>query len=255
MPRVDSEAIEQEAGDYKLCDRILVPSHFVKRSFIDQGFDEDKIIVVPFGVDLTMFKRQKKKDKKFRVIWCGTICIRKGLHYLLQAFHELNLPDSELVLLGTISDEMTPFIEKYKSPNIIFAGPKPQAQLHKHYSQGSVFVHPSIEEGLSLVQLEAMACGLPLICTTNTGGEEIIREGKEGFIVPIRDVKALKDRMKILYDNPRKQASMADAAALRAKRFTWNDYGDKLYRELKRVVKAHKSIKILKRTAIRPQTR
>ena len=126
----------------------------------------------------------------FRVVWCGTLCVRKGIHYLLQAFHELDLKNSELILIGAIDEDFKLFLDKYKKTNIKALGPKPQKTLPRYYSQGSIFVHPSIEEGLSMVQLEAMACGLPLICTTNTGGEDIITDEKDGFVVPIRDVRA-----------------------------------------------------------------
>ncbi|MEM4268206.1 MAG: glycosyltransferase family 4 protein [Candidatus Woesearchaeota archaeon] len=238
--------IMQEIADYNSCDLILVPSHFVKKTFVANGIEESKIIVVPFGVDTDIFKRKRKRDKVFRIVWCGTICIRKGIHYLLRAFHELAIPNSELLLIGGISEEMKSFVERYKAQNIIYKGPVAQKSLPELYSQGSIFVHPSLEEGLSLVQLEAMACGLPIICTTNTGGDEIIKDGVEGFIIPIRDVGALKKKINYLYENPIKLKEMSNAAVRRANKYTWKHYGDNLIKNLKKAVKDKKMHKIIK---------
>jgi len=88
-----------------------------------------------------------------------------------------------------------------------------------------------------MVQLQAMACGLPVICTTNTGGEDIIRNGKEGFIVPIRDVEALKEKILYLYSNPEKCKKMGYNAKKRVKEnFTWDHYGDRIIKKYKEIL-------------------
>lgn len=217
--------IRKAMKEMDICDYITIPSGFVEQSFVKKGISRKKLIRVPYGVDLENFRQVKKKDKVFRVVFCGTICLRKGLHYLLKAFYELNIPDSELLLIGYIDPDMKQFLDKYDRGNVRAIGPRPHSMLYKYYSQGSVFVHPSLEEGLSLVQLEAMACGLPLISTTNTGAEDIMRDGVEGFIVPIRDVKALKSKILYMYNNPKKRMQMSKNAKKRAHVFTWNRYG------------------------------
>ena len=96
-------------------------------------------------------------------------------------------------------------------------------------SQGSVFCLASIEEGLAMVQPMAMACGLPVICTTNTGGADIVREGRDGFIVPIRDVDALKEKILYFYEHPDACRAMGESARLRVQAgFSWADYGNKM---------------------------
>jgi len=76
-----------------------------------------------------------------------------------------------------------------------------------------------------------MACGLPVICTTNTGGEDIVREAVDGFIIPICDVEALKARILWCYENPERCREMGRAARERVARgFTWADYGEKIHR-------------------------
>ena len=88
-----------------------------------------------------------------------------------------------------------------------------------------------------MVQLQAMACGLPVICTTNTGGEDIIRNGKEGFVVPIRDVEALKEKILYLYNNPEKCKRMGyNAKKMVRENFTWDYYGDRIIKKYKEIL-------------------
>ncbi|QSJ15279.1 glycosyltransferase family 4 protein [Nostoc sp. UHCC 0702] len=220
---------EREIKSYDIADYIAIPSLFVKRSFLELGVPENKLIHVPFGTSLAEFYPVPKEDNIFRVIHCGSISLRKGVQYLLQAFHELNLPDAELWFVGSISPEIEPFLAKYQSDRIIYKGKQPQNQLRWFYSQCSVFCLASIEEGLAMVQPQAMACGLPVIHTTNTGGEDIVRDGIDGFCVPIRDVEALKEKILFLYENPNKQLEMANNALEQARKsLSWDDYGHKM---------------------------
>ncbi len=229
--------IEDDLKGYEEADYISVPSSFVKRTFLEYGVPENKIILVPYGVDLSQFKQIPKEDNIFRVIFVGGMTLRKGVHYLLKAFSELNLPNSELMLIGAINDEIQPFFKKYEG-KFKWLGHIPQNKLYKYYSQGSVFVMPSIEEGLSMVQLQAMACGLPLICTTNTGGEDIVEEGKSGFVIPIRDIKALKEKLLYLHKNSEICKQMGQSAKERVSSgFTWDDYGQKMINVYERILK------------------
>ncbi|MBI5079278.1 glycosyltransferase family 4 protein [Candidatus Wolfebacteria bacterium] len=228
--------IENELKAYKEVDYISVPSFFVKRTFLEYGFPENKIIHVPYGVDLSQFRQVSKKDDVFRIIFAGGMTLRKGIHYLLQAFSELDLSNSELLLIGKFNNEIKPFFEKYEG-KFKWINAVPQKELYKYYSQGSVFVMPSLEEGLSMVQLQAMACGLPLICTTNTGGDDIIRDGVDGFVVPIRNVEKLKEKILYFYQNPEAQKLMSQSAKNRVSSgFTWDDYGGKMIKIYEKIL-------------------
>ena len=142
----------------------------------------------------------------------------------------MQLPDAELWLVGSVDPEIKPFVQKYQSPNIILKGKQPQNQLRWFYSQCSVFCIASIEEGLAMVQPQAMACGLPIIHTTNTGGEDIIRDGVDGFCIPIRDVEAIKEKILFFYENPDKLAEISNNALKQAQAsLSWDDYGDKIH--------------------------
>ncbi len=228
--------IAKELKEYAEADYISIPSSFVKRSFLEYGVDEKKLIQVPYGVDLSNFRQIPKTDNVFRVIFAGGMSLRKGVHYLLQAFSELKLPNSELMLIGGMNDEIMPFFKKYEG-SYKYVGHVDQKELYKYYSQGSVFAIMSIEEGLALVQPQAMACGLPIICTTNTGGEDIVRNNIDGFVIPIRDIEALKEKLIYLYKNPEILKTMSQSAKERVKNdFTWDKYGEKIIEAYKRLL-------------------
>lgn len=227
--------IERELLEYNEANYISIPSSFVRRTFIESGVPESKLFQVPYGVELSAFHQILKEDGVFRVIFAGGLTIRKGVHYLLRAFSELKLPNSELLLIGTMNEEMKPFFKKY-SRNYRCIGHVPQSELYRHYSQGSVFVLPSIEEGLGMVQLQAMACGLPIIATVNTGAEDIVRDGEDGFVIPIRDVEVIKEKILYFYEHPEERERMGRSAKERVSSgFTWDDYGA-------RMVKAYEQI-------------
>jgi glycosyltransferase involved in cell wall biosynthesis len=225
---IDSRSIQKELSEYEEADFISVPSSFARQSFIDRGFPEAKLITVPYGVDTSLFVPGTKADQTFRIIQCSSLSLRKGVQYLLQAFSELQLPNSELCLVGGVTPEIEPILKRYRGTNVVMKGTLPLSKLAACYAQGSVFCLPSVEEGMAMVQAQAMACELPLICTTNTGGADIIREGVDGFTVPIRDVEALKEKILKLYEQQDLCRAMGASARQRVvSEFSWTHYAKK----------------------------
>ena len=233
---VSKRGTTRQLAEYELADLITVPSSFALRSFVDQGISPMKIRQVPYGVDLSLFRPLPKEDKVFRVLFVGTKTLRKGLLYLLEALASLKLSNFELVLIGSEADrQMKDLMGQYAS-SFRDLGFVHRTKLAYHYSQGSVLVMPSIEEGLSLVQAQAMACGLPIIATTNTGAEDLFTNGVEGFVVPIRDQQAIREKVLYLYENNDIREQMGQAALHRVQFLGgWDDYGAKMvavYEEL-----------------------
>jgi glycosyltransferase involved in cell wall biosynthesis len=226
--RAHPRIVEKELEEYAEADFITVPSSFARRSFIEEGVDGDRVISLPLGVDLGAFHPSPRQDRVFRVIYAGRVSIRKGIPYLLRAFTELNLPNSELLLVGSVADDIKPFLVN-SHPGVKLAGHRPQRELQTLYSQASVFCIMSIEDGFAVVVSQAMACGLPVICTGNTGACELITEGESGYVLPIRDVEGLKHRLETLYQNPELGASMGKRAEKQvATGHTWDDYGQRI---------------------------
>ena len=229
-----SRLIAKEVGEYHECDYITVQSTFAWRSFVEKGMPDTKLIKLPLAVDLRMFRPAPKQDRVFRVLYAGTLSLRKGTPYLLEAISRLRLPNFEFVVNGTIAPEVEPIVRRY-ADRIRFLGTRPFNQLYQVYSQASVLVLPTIEDGFAKVITEAMACGVPVIATTHCSAEDVFTDGVEGYIVPIRDADAIRERILFLYENPDVRDEMAQAAQRRIQSGGgWSRYGEtalETYRE------------------------
>lgn len=226
--------LERKEQEIQLADHIFVPSSFVQKSLTDAGIKPEKIHVVPFGAPIEYFHPQPKPDKLFRALFVGRVGPRKGVHYLLQAWQELQLPDAELLLVG-INEFPAQWFKPYLDV-IRYIPSVPHSALNEYYITASVLVLPSLVEGLPLVLLEAMACGIPIITTPNAGGLDLITNGIEGFIVPIRDVESLREKLEWCYRHPQELAQMGRAARKKAEQFPWGLYRQQLANCVKEIV-------------------
>ena len=177
------------------------------------------------------FHQQKKNDSKFRIIFCGSITPRKGLHYLIKAFSELSINDAELwVIGGVLNKKYREYLEKFNLEKVYFMGTFPQSELPRLYSQGSVFILPSIADGFGMVVTQALACGLPVIVSENVGAADVIEEGRNGFVVPVCNANSLKERLEQLYTDVKLREEMSKYAIDNAKfDLSWDGYGDRLF--------------------------
>ena len=225
---VDPRFIEREEAEYEKADAIIVPSLFAKNSFVEMGVSEQKVYNVPLGVELARFHPTGEPDlDHFDVLFVGAASIRKGLPYLLESFALLEHPKKRLRIVGTVPIEAQKMLRKYMDAfPITCAGHCPQPELKEVMSRSHVLVLPSVEDGFGLVMAEAMACGCPVIATTNTGAMDLYQDGIEGFIVPIRDPAAITDRMQELADNPARRQAMSEACLRRVNSLGgWDAYG------------------------------
>ena len=197
---ISNELINTEKMEYGLSDYICVPSEFSKKSFLDKGFNASKIKKISYGVNLKEFSAPKniQQNKNFNIICVGSISVRKGIIYLIKAFNELNLANSNLTLIGDMERGFEKTVTPLLNSKIIVKKFISQNLLSKYYRQASVFVTCSIEEGLSMVQIQAMAW-IAFNLYKNSGGEDLVDEGINGFVLPIRDKEGLK--LNFLYKN------------------------------------------------------
>lgn len=225
---VDPRMVEKECAEYAQADYIAIPSTFVRRTFVEKGVAESKLIQVPYGVNVSAFHPGQRTDKTFRLISVGRQSLRKGTHYLIDAFGQLPLPNAELVLVGPLEPEIAPWLSRY-GDRVRVVGAVPEASLVDYYGQSSAFALASVEEGMALVLAQAMASGLPVICTTNTGGEDLVRDGIDGFVIPIRDIERLQEKILVLYRDAELCRSLGASARERVNSgFTWGDYGQRV---------------------------
>lgn len=230
---------EMRLKAYEEADCILCPSTFVKSSFLERGFTEDRLLTVNFGFTFPMQRSPvRRRDDVFRLLYVGQLHFRKGLRYAVEAFRQLKHPNKELVLVGPAT-KVTGLEGVALPEGVRFTGILKGANLEAAYASASAFVLPTIEEGLALVQGEAMAAGLPLVTTTNSGGEDLITHGVEGFIVPPCDATALAEAFQMLADDPDLRARMGEAAHARAQELGgWDVAAQKLVDALQEAMRS-----------------
>ncbi|MEQ8909262.1 MAG: glycosyltransferase family 4 protein [Vicingaceae bacterium] len=240
---IQKEKIEKEVIEYQACDFISIASTFVQRSFIKKGVDRQKLILNPYGAsnDFRYIKHDFESGK-FIVLFFGGLMIRKGLVYLFEALNKLNVPKSEYEVwfIGGVKEEIKSLIEEYKRENWVFKGHVEPQNLAPLLSHGSVGIVPSIEDGFGMVVPQLLACKVPVIVTENTGSSDLIIEGKNGFIIPIRDHKAIKKLILELYNKPNKLKELKAFIANNPIDLSWDAYGERYISQIRKLVKTSK---------------
>jgi glycosyltransferase involved in cell wall biosynthesis len=167
------------------------------------------------------------------VLFAGQVGLRKGVPHLLAAWERLRLQEARLWLAGSLALDRQ-YLARHTDGgnNVTYLGALPRTQLLDLMRQVDLFVFPSLAEGFGLVIGEAMACGLPVLTTRNTGGTELITDGREGWCVPAHSVEALVERLEWACSNRDRLYEMGTQARRRAEEWTWGDYRQKLTAEL-----------------------
>jgi glycosyltransferase involved in cell wall biosynthesis len=185
--------VERELKGYELADQIVIPALHVERSFIDNGVPRYRLFRNAYGVDLSMFPATNSPNPSpVRLIFVGNWSYRKGVDILVNAWQTLD--GVELIHVGSIGDAPLPNL-----PGFTHYDPVDQAKLPQYYGMAHVFVLASREEGMALVQAQALSCGLPLVCTDRSGGEDLqeyVDDPSMIKVVSSDDVEALVDAIK-----------------------------------------------------------
>lgn len=180
----------------KHTDYVLSPSSYVTQSFLARGFKQDQILKNVYPANLSLFKPDDKprpKNRPLTLINTGSLSLRKGTPYLLEAFRliQKKFPNARLLLTRVIQEDVENVLSRYSDLPIEWAPGLPHAELAERLRSADIFVLPSLEDGWARTATEAMACGLPAILSVNTGASDSVQPGISGEIVPIRDPQAI----------------------------------------------------------------
>ncbi|HXS68007.1 MAG TPA: glycosyltransferase family 4 protein [Candidatus Polarisedimenticolia bacterium] len=179
-------------------DFVLSPSSYVTNSFLARGFRPEQILKNIYPVDLSLFKpdgKPRPANRPLTLINTGSLSLRKGTPYLLEAFRlvRTRIPNARLLLTRIIQEDVKPILAQYADLPIEWSPALPHAKLAERLQNADLFILPSLEDGWGRTVSEAMACGLPAILTPNTGASDSVQPGVSGEIVPIRDPQAIAD--------------------------------------------------------------
>lgn len=210
-------------------DYFIVPSKFVERSILHFEDKKEKIKHAPYGVDIDKFsynKMNNKNDDNFIIefLFVGRVTRLKGVDYLLEAFSEVNSHNVRLKIVGDYSIEPDLYYKYKDLDSIEFIGVVTHDMMANIYKNADIMVIPSLTEGMTLVGLEALASGLPLICTSHTGINDCICDGINGFVIPPANKDIIKEKIEWFVENYLEINRMSESARKTALNYTWNNY-------------------------------
>jgi len=175
---------ERAISAFKFVDYIAIPSQHVEDSFLKHGISKSKLVKNHYGVDLVHFYPTELCEiENFDLIFVGAWSLRKGCDVLVEVCRKFNF---KLLHVGYVVDIKFPNDDNFKH-----VGKVDQKELVNYYKKANCFILPSREEGMAMVQLQALACGLPVICTEDTGGNDLKKYlVNEEFIINIGKLDA-----------------------------------------------------------------
>jgi glycosyltransferase involved in cell wall biosynthesis len=215
---------ERAAAEWEAASLVLVNSEWSRDALVDQGVPEEKIIVVACAyeppTDLNAQPPNANTEGPLRVLWLGSVILRKGIPYLVKAARELADRNIEVTVAGPlgITDEAV----RRAPDNVTFVGRVPRDRTSALYRAADVFVFPTLSDGFGITQLEAMAHGCPVITTPNCG--RVVTDGEDGRVIPVRSSEALAEVLASLDDERARVAEMGRAALETAQNYTLDAY-------------------------------
>jgi glycosyltransferase involved in cell wall biosynthesis len=227
-PKKQTPFLQAEAEEHDLATHIVAPSEFVKTTLAAEGVDRSKVHVIPFGTDLDLFSPPTKRSggqsgQPVIFLFVGGLTARKGLPVLLAAWQELSPQNAELWLVG--SGKLPATEELPHSVKVL--GPKGREDVASLMRAADVFVFPSFFEGLAQVQIEAMATGLPVIGTRESGATELVVEDETGSIVEAGNILALAESINRLAGDFQLRQQMQFNAIAKRDSLSWAVYGNR----------------------------
>jgi len=227
--KIDNWYINREKEEYSESDIILVPSKFVKSTFEKKY--QTKIKVLEFGVNTQNFFRDykiKKSDKYFDILYLANKSVRKGLHYVLEAFKKFQHPNKRLHIVGADTSDKIFFRDKISEDNMLIYGHIDHLNLNKIINLCHVYVLPSIEDGFATTILQVASAGCPVIVTENTGSSDFVKNSNCGYVISIRSVDEILQKFVYLHEN----RDVLDELSLNGQNYlkenNWETYFNKL---------------------------
>jgi starch synthase len=211
--------------EIEVADELIVLSSFQRRTFEEEGVAATRLHLVPLGVDIEMFHPlPRPMSGPFTIGFVGQVTQRKGVSYLLRAFESLRPLGVRLLVVGRPVGPRHPWLRS----GVEHRSPVARSTLNEVYAEMDVVVLPSLIEGFGLTALEAMACGVPVIVSENTFGSDMIIDGKNGYVVPIRDSSAISERIERLLNDEAHRSAMGASARITAENHSWDAFGHQI---------------------------
>jgi glycosyltransferase involved in cell wall biosynthesis len=223
--------IDREQREYALANKIIVLSTFAQASFRDHGFPESSLGLLPLGTDTSSFRPAAEaiearrarilSGAPLRVLYVGGISYRKGLFDLVEIVGQ-GSGRFDFRFVGPVWPEASGAVSNLAG-KAEFISKKPQRELPAEYRWGDVFIFPTLEDGYAVVLAQAAAAALPILTTANCCGPDLVREGRTGWVLPIRSPQAFLRRLHWCDSHREELAEMVTAGYLEFRTRDWSD--------------------------------
>lgn len=217
---------ERAQAEWRAADVTVVNSDWSRRALVQQGADPRRIAVLPLAYEAgpATSPPPAAGPRGLTVLWLGSVILRKGIPYLVEAARQLVGQPVRFLVAGPSGIRAEAM--RAAPPNIQWLGQVPRSEAARLYQSADVFVLPTLSDGFAITQVEALAHGLPVIATPNCG--DVVEDGRTGFLVPARDATALAAAITRFVRDPKLAAALRPACLESAARFSVDAFGERL---------------------------
>jgi len=236
--RREAARTARRRAEWRGADVVVAASRFTRRTYADAGLDVAKVRIVPYGAPEPAERTAAlggggREDEPLRLIWAGTFSLRKGAHYLLDAWRHGGLGDhARLRVFGTVA--LPPRALRPLPDGIEISGSVPRPELFDHYRQADALIFPTLCDGFGMVVTEAWSRGLPVITTDRAGAADLLKPRQNGLLIPAGDAAAIRENLQWCLDHRSDLRAMREPALATAASWQWSDYRRALSDTLRR---------------------
>lgn len=224
----EARRIARRRAEWHAADLVIAASEFTKATYVAAGLEGSRVRIVPYGAPPAAgrdeaLRAPKNPAEPLTFLWAGTFSIRKGAHYLLEAWRQGALGrHARLKIFGAVA-----LPERLLRPlpdGVVFGGSIPRAELMDEYRAADALIFPTLCDGFGLVVTEAWSRGLPVITTDRAGAADLLKPGQNGLRIRAADAAAIREALEWCLTHRGELSAMREAALTAAAGWQWHDY-------------------------------
>jgi glycosyltransferase involved in cell wall biosynthesis len=225
--RREDARTERRCAEFRAADVVIAASNFTARSFARAGFDSAKVRVVPYGApppsSADSSRRSSASTHPLTLLWAGTFGVRKGAHYLIEAWRNENFGrHARLKVFGAVG--LPGRFLRPIPPGVELLGSIPRGELMEQYRHADALLFPTLCDGFGMVATEAWSRGLPVITTDRAGAADLLRPNENGLLISAGNATAIAAAIAWCLDHRDQLRAMRESSLATAARWQWSDY-------------------------------
>ncbi|HVW19739.1 MAG TPA: glycosyltransferase family 4 protein [Opitutaceae bacterium] len=235
----EEKRIARRRAEWNAASLVIAASQFTRQSFAGAGLPVERVRIVPYGAPVPLPAAEaigggSREGAPLRLLWAGTFGVRKGAHYLLEAWRRGNFGQhATLRVFGSVA--LPDRLLQPSPAGVHFGGAVSRAELMQEYRQADALIFPTLCDGFGMVATEAWSCGTPVLTTDRAGVADLLRPGHNGRIFAAADAAAIGAALSWCLSHRRELRAMREAAYSTAANWQWSDYRRGLVEALREI--------------------